>query len=134
MSFTRFDINTGYNNQLIKYSKNNGNSFTDITFPAGVWSYENFDEYIKKKPVIKQSGEEDVYPITLSFGDTTFRVTKTSKQDGQDLSKSNFYELIGFDMKIIKERTNFGPRVPSLSQDNDILNILCDLVSDSLVE
>lgn len=37
-------------------------------------------------------------------------------------------------MKIIKDRTNFGPRVPNLSQDNDILNIHCDLVSDSLVE
>lgn len=63
------------------------NSFTDITFPAGVWSYENFDEYIKRKPVIKQSGEEDVYPINISFGDTTFRVTKTLKQDDQDFMK-----------------------------------------------
>lgn len=89
---------------------------------------------ISMNPVIKQSGEEDVYPINLSFGDTTFRVAKTLKQDDQDLSKSNFYELIDFDMKIIKERTNFGPRVPNLSQDNDILNIHCDLVSDSLVE
>ena len=76
-----------------------------------------------------------VYPINPSFGYTTFRVTKTLKQNYQiDLSKSNFYELIGFDVKIIKDRTNFGPRVPSLSQDNDILNIHCDLVSDSLVD
>ena len=76
-----------------------------------------------------------VYPINPSFGYTTFRVTKTLKQNYQiDLSKSNFYELIGFDVKIIKDRTNFGPRVPNLSQDNDILNIHCDLVSDSLVD
>ena len=46
MSFTWFNINAGYNNQLIKYSKNNGNSFTAITFPAGVCSCENFDDYI----------------------------------------------------------------------------------------
>ena len=76
-----------------------------------------------------------VYPINPSFGYTIFRVTKTLKQNYQiDLSKSNFYELIGFDVKIIKDRTNFGPRVPNLSQDNDILNIHCDLVSDSLVD
>ena len=66
---------------------------------------------------------------------TTWSFTKTLKQNYQiDLSKSNFYELIGFDVKIIKDRTNFGPRVPNLSQDNDILNIHCDLVSDSLVD
>ena len=51
-----------------------------------------------------------------------------------DLTKSNFYELIGFDKKIIKDKVNIGPIVPNLSQDTDILNIHCDLVNSSLVD
>ena len=39
-----------------------------------------------------------------------------------DLTKSNLYQLIGFD------------KVPYLSQDTDILNIHFDLVNDSLVD
>ena len=101
---------------MIKYSKNNGTSFTDTTFPAGVWSYENFNKYILKKTVIKQSGQKDVYPINLSFDDTTFRVTITLKHNYQtDLSKANFYELIGFGKKVIKDKKNVGSRVPNLS-------------------
>ena len=34
----------------------------------------------------------------------------------------------------IKDLVNVGPRVPNLSQDTDILNILCDLIDDSLVD
>ena len=57
------------------------------------------------------------------------------KQNYQlDLTKSDFYELIGFDKKIIKDRTNVGSKLPNLSQDTDMLNIHCDLINDSLVD
>ena len=36
MSFTWFNVNSSYDNQLIKYSSDNGSTFNDITFPAGV--------------------------------------------------------------------------------------------------
>ena len=53
--------------------------------------------------------------------------TNNNERDYQlDLTKSNFYELIGFDKKIIKDKVNIGPIVPNLSQDTDILNIHCD--------
>lgn len=42
-------MNTTYNNQLIKYSSDNGLTFHDITFPRGVWNYIGIGEYIKKK-------------------------------------------------------------------------------------
>ena len=79
--------------------------------------------------------KEDEYPINLEFNETTFRVTITMKENYQlDLTKSNFYELIGFDKVIIKDKVSIGPRVPDLSQDTDILNIHCDLVNSSLVD
>ena len=135
MSFTWFNVNAGYNNQLIRFSSDSGTNFTDISFPAGVWNYSDFDSYIKKT-VIKASGKQDEYPITLTFDDTIFKVVITLKTNYQlDLTKSNFYELIGFDKKVITTAgSNVGVKVPNLCQDTDILNIHCDLVNDSLVD
>ena len=53
MSFTWFNINAGYNNQLIRYSKDTGSTFTNIAFPAGVWDYTNINQHIREATVIK---------------------------------------------------------------------------------
>ena len=130
MSFTWFNVNAGYNNQLIKYSSDNGSTFKNIALPAGVWNYTDFNTYIKN-----ETKTGDTYPITLKFDDTTFRVTVTLAENYQlDLRASNFNELIGFDKKILSSGTNIGPRLPNLSQETDILNIHCDLINKSLVD
>ena len=134
MSFTWFNVNPDYGNQLIKYSSNGGSVFHDITFPAGVWNYSEFYENIKE---ITKTGDVDnpTYPITLEFDSTTFRVTVTLPTNYQlDLTHSNFNDLIGFDKKVLKDEVNIGTRVPNLSQDTDILNVHCDLVNTSLVD
>ena len=134
MSFTWFNVNSDYKNQLIKYSSDNGLTFNSITFSSGVWNYINFDEYIKE--ITNTSDNVNpIYPISLEFDETTFRVNiKLSKNYQLDLSKSNFNELVGFDKKVLKDAVNIGDRVPNLSQDTDILNIHCDLVNNSLVD
>ena len=130
MSFTWFNVNAGYKNQLIKYSSDNGSTFKNITFPAGVWNYTDFNTHIKN--AVKTG---DTYPITLVFDDTTFRVTVTLAANYQlDLRASDFNDLIGFDKKILASGTHIGPRVPNLSQDTDVLNVHCDLVNESLVD
>lgn len=135
MSFTWFNINPDYKNQLIKVSDDSGKTWTNITFPAGVWDYKDINDYLKDKTVIKQRGKADEYPINLEFNETTFRVIITLKQNYQiDLKSSNFYDLIGFDKKILKDSTNIGSKLPNLSQDTDILNIHCDLINESLVD
>ena len=134
MSFTWFNLNPSYGNQLIKYSSDDGSTFHDITFPSGVWNYSEFDEYIKE---ITKKGtiNNPIYPISLEFDSTTFRVTVTLATNYQlDLTHSNFNDLIGFDKKVLKDEVNIGPRVPNLSQDTDILNVHCDLVNTSLVD
>ena len=101
MSFTWFNVNAGYKNQLIKYSSDNGSTFKNITFPAGVWNYTDFNTYIKNLTK-KKTGDEYEYPITLVFNDTTFRVTVTLADNYQlNLRASNFNDLIGFDKKIL---------------------------------
>ena len=136
MSFTWFNVNSSYNNQLIKYSSDNGSTFNDITFPAGVWNYTDFNTYIKDiTKIVKDGANNNEYPITLEFDNTTFRVTVTLANNYQlDLTSSNFNELIGFEKEVLKSENNVGPKVPNLSQDTDILNIHCDLINDSLVD
>ena len=134
MSFTWFNVNAGYKNQLIEYSSDNGLTFKNITFPAGVWNYTDFNTYIKRLTE-KKTGDKYEYPITLAFDDTTFRVTVTLAANYQlNLRASNFNDLIGFDKKILESGTHIGPRVPNLSQDTDVLNVHCDLVNESLVD
>ena len=136
MSFTWFNVNSSYNNQLIKYSSDNGTTFNNINFPEGVWNYTDFNAYIKETTkIVKDGANNNEYPITLEFDETTFRVTVTLATNYQlDLTASNFNELIGFDKEILKSERNTGPKVPNLSQDTDILNIHCDLINDSLVD
>ena len=83
MSFTWFNIDVGYNNQLIGYSKDSGSTFTNISFPAGVWNYESLNYHILEATVIKQANKEDEYPINLEFNETTFRVTITMKENNE---------------------------------------------------
>ena len=121
---------------MIKYSSDNGSTFKEITFPAGVWNYTDFNTHIRDiTKIVKDGAANNEYPITLEFDNTTFRVTITLAQNYQlDLTSSNFNELIGFDKEILKSQSNVGPRVPNLSQDTDILNIHCNLINDSLVD
>ena len=136
MSFTWYNVVGNLNNQLIRFASDGGKTFTDITFPEGTWGYEDFNNYIHKKlTCYKDKFGKEKYPINLIFNAATFRVTITLDNNYQlDLTKSNFNDLIGYDKKIIKDKTNVGPRVPNLIQETDILNIHCDLINTSLVD
>ena len=136
MSFTWFNVNPSYANQLIKYSSDSGSTFEEITFPAGVWNYTKFNTRIKDiTKIVKDGANNNEYPITLEFNETTFRVTVMLAKNYQlDLTASNFNELIGFKKEVLKNEINTGSNVPNLSQDTDILNIHCDLINDSLVD
>ena len=136
MNFTWFSVESSLYNQLIRYSSDNGKSFTDITFPEGTWGYDDFNEYIHNQITSYKDSDGNIkYPINLTFNEATFRVTITLDANYHlDLTKSNFNGLIGYDNKIIKDKTNIGPGVPNLTQDTDLLNIHCDLVNSSLVD
>ena len=56
MSFTWFNVNPSYANQLIKYSSDSGSTFHDITFPEGVWNYTDFNTHIKDITKIVKDG------------------------------------------------------------------------------
>lgn len=131
MSFTWFNVNSSLDNQKIKYSKDNGSTYTEITLPAGVWTYKSFSEYIKSQTKIG----DKTYPITLISDDRIFRVEITLANNYKlDLRGSNFNEVIGFEKVVLSSGTHIGPKMPNLSQDTDIINSHCDLIDYSMVD
>ena len=134
MSFTWFNITSELNNQKIKYSSDGGNVWKNITFPPGTWNYVDFNDFIKEQTKTK-TGLETSYPITLEFNNTTFKTVITLASNYQlDLRTSNFGDLIGFNKQILTSSENIGDYTPNLSQDTEILNIHCDIISESLVD
>lgn len=135
MAFTWYNITASLNNQLIRYSSDGGSTWTNITFPAGVWVYTDFDDFIKEKTKTWTS-EKPTFPISLKFDNTTFRVVIRLATNYQlDLRSSNFGDLIGFNKKILTTAgENIGDYIPNLSQDRETLNIHCDLISESSVD
>jgi len=63
MAFTWANINSGYANQKIVFSKDGGTTFTDIDFAQGVWDYEDIDNHIKEKTKTVDGEGKDVFPI-----------------------------------------------------------------------
>ena len=49
MAFTWTNINSGYANQKIAFSKDGGTNCTDIDFAQGVWDYEDINNILKKR-------------------------------------------------------------------------------------
>ena len=134
MQFSWKNISSQLENQLFSYNSDGGSTFTSVTIPDGGYSYEGLNDFIKRRTVIKQSSSNDEYPIIISFDFYTLRVHVALKSGYQlDLSKSEIYELLGFDKVILKEEENVGVRLPNFSQHTESLQIHCDLVLDSIV-
>jgi len=133
MSFTWSNITPNLNNQKIKYSSDGGKTWKDIIFPPGTWNYTGLNDFIKQQTKITTSSST-TYPITLHFSGITFKTTIILATNYQlDLTTSNFGDLIGFNKQILTSSSN-GDYTPNLSQDREILNIHCDLISGSLVD
>ena len=112
MFFSQTNVNSGYNNLKIAFSKDNGKTFTDIDFAQGVWTYNDLDNYIKSETKTTDGEGNEDYPITLTFDEPTFRVIITLETGYRlDSTKSDFNELIGYDQKILTDERNIGDRV-----------------------
>jgi len=133
MSFTWSNITSDLNNQKIKYSSDGGKTWKDLIFPPGIWNYTGLNDYFKEQTKITTSNST-TYPITLKFNEITLRTRITLATNYQlDLTTSNFGDLIGFNKQILTSSSD-GDYIPNLSQDREILNIHCDLITGSRVD
>ena len=134
MSFTWFNVTQELNNQKIRFSSDNGANWTELVLNPGVWNYVDFNNFLKDETRTGTASNPS-FPITLEFDDTIFRTIITLAQNYQlDLTQSEFNDLIGFNKRILIQSENIGDYIPNLSQDREILNIHCDLISESLVD
>ena len=134
MSFTWFNVTRELNNQKIRYSSDSGTNWTELIFNPGVWNYIDFNNFLKDNTKTGTANNQS-FPVTLKFDDTIFRTIISLAQNYQlDLTQSDFNDLIGFNKQVLTNAENVGDYIPNLSQDREILNIHCDLISDSLAD
>ena len=100
MTASWHNIRPEYNNNKLKISKDKGKTFETITFPAGIFDYEDINEFIHKKNW--KIGNE--YEINVLFDLTTFRVFIQLDENYQiDFANSGeFNVLLEFKKDLLK--------------------------------
>ena len=135
MTYSWHNINTEYGNNTIKYSKDNGSTWKQITFVDGMYSYDDISEYINK--VITQNDDEpsnNRVGIQIYFVLTSYRVVvELGNQWQLDIQNSNFGELIGFEPIIIKN-TSYSSKLPNITNSVDSIQINSDIITDSITD
>ena len=135
MTYSWHNINTEYGNNTIKYSKDNGSTFKQITFVDGMYSYDDISEYINK--VITQNDDEpsnNRVGIKIYFVLTSYRVVvELGNQWQLGIRNSNFGELIGFEPIIIKN-TSYSSKLPNITNSVDSIHINSDIITDSITD
>ena len=129
MSASWHNITPKFNNNKIKYSKDNGQSYEEITFPSGIYDYDDINNYIHS--LIGKTRNK--YGINIFFNITTYEV-HINLEPGYhlDLRESNFDILLGFD-QVLLQASMIAPNFPNISNNIDNLYICCSLLSDSIV-
>ena len=133
MTYSWHNISPNYNNNTIKYSNDKGSTWKTVTFPNGMYSYSDLDDYLHQ--VMKSNGHvnDDKYDINLVFVLTTYKVVIELSNNYQlDLRNTKFGELIGFSPKLIIA-TEEGSKLPNITNSIDSLHINSDIISDSIV-
>ena len=90
---------------------------------------------IRLKSLITQQiqVEKKTYSINLTFILSTYRVLVSLDGDYQlDLRGTEFGDLIGFEKKLIT-KTEYGTKLPNITNSIDVLNINTSAITDSIV-
>ena len=137
MTYSWYNIRSDYDNNKIKYT-HDGRTWQTITFVDGMYSYSDINDYIHQYMVQKNHHSTDssgnkTYSINLTFILSTYRVLVSIEGDYQlDLRGTEFGDLIGFEKKIVKN-TEYGTKLPNITNSIDVLNINTNAITDSIV-
>jgi len=72
MTASWHNIRPEYGSNKLKISNDNGKTFETITFPSGVYDYEDINNFIHNK--IGKIGDTENYGFNILFDLTTFKV------------------------------------------------------------
>ena len=126
MTASWHNIRPEYDNNKLVISKDGGETWETITFPAGIFDYGDINELIHKR--IGKTG------ISVLFDLSTYKVFIQLANGFQiDFTKSgNFNVLLGFDKKIVSS-SEYGANFPNITNSVDNLYLRCNLLSDSII-
>ena len=140
MTYSWYNIRSSYKNNTIKYTNDGGVNWYTITFKDGMYSYTDIHEYIEQylKPNNHHTTSLPLSPrsdIDIRFILSTYRVliSFASNKFQLDLREKNFGELIRFEKKLIT-KTEYGTKLPNITNSIDILNINTNAIKDSIVD
>ena len=140
MTYSWYNIRSSYNNNSVKYSNDGGVNWNTVTFKDGMYSYTDINDYLhqymekQNHHTTNQQGNK-VLHININFILSTYRVL-ISFSDAQyqlDLRGTEFGELIGFEKKLVT-KTEYGTKLPNITNSIDVLNINTSAIKDSIVD
>ena len=133
MTYSWHNISENQKNNKIKYTHDGGENWETINFHAGMYSYEDINDYIHQYMVREKHATEDKYPINIQFILSSYRVIIELDQNYQvDLRGTEFGDLLGFDEKIVAS-TEYGGRLPNITNSIDKINIHSDIIKNSIL-
>ena len=98
-------------------------------------SYSDINDYIHQYMDQKNHKTGDKYHVNLTFMLSTYRVLisfDNSDEYQLDLRGINFGDLIGFEKKLVT-MTEYGTKLPNITNSIDVLNINTNTITDSIV-
>ena len=132
MTASWHNIRPEYGNNKLRISKDKGKTFETITFPSGVYDYDDINTFIHER--IGKMGDTENYGINILFDLTTFKVFIKLNENYQidDNGSGNFNVLLGFTKERLK-KSAYGANFPNISNSIDNLYLRCSLLSDSII-
>ena len=137
MTYSWYNIRSDYGNNKIKYT-HDGSTWQTITFTDGMYSYTDINDYIHQYMVQKSHHTTDstgkkTYSINITFILSTYRVLISLSGSYQlDFRGTKFGDLLGFEKKLITS-TEYGTKLPNITNSIDTLNINTTAITDSIV-
>ena len=135
MTYSWHNINAEYGNKTIKYSKDGGSTWKNVTFVDGMYSYDDLSDYINQ--VITDNDDQpsnNRVGIKIYFVLSSFRVVvQLGNQWQLDLRNTTFSDLIGFEPGILTT-TSYSTKLPNITNSVDSLHINCDVVTDAITD
>ena len=131
MSYSWYNVRADYGNNTLKWKKKSDSSWETITFPDGMFTYDDINSFMQKKLGKLDPSDKDYEELfTLFFDSTIYRaVILLDNSIELDLSSGSFADLLGFEKKVLDQTTNISKFVPNITRGVDWVFSHCDLIT-----
>ena len=131
MTYSWYNVRAVYGNNTLRWKKKSESGWKTITFPDGMYNYNDLNSFMQKKLGKKDPTDEHSEELfTLFFDGSIFRaVILLDNSIELDLSSGTFADLLGFGKKVLDQTTNISKNVPNITRGVDWVSIHCDHIT-----